>query len=467
VQLKNYKIINGMNKLKITFFYILITLSSKVFSQNYTDAKYYADESKKLLTEKEHIKAIEMIDKAIEIDSLNEDYYIQKADIYYENSKCEEGLDVLSKYLEIASNISEKGMLYMSDLVECSYSKEHSLKFLITASNGNFGDSKLILTQIISKCLDLKDYDNAIIYYNKYINLAPNDVESINSLYTLLYGLNKFDEAEKLLLSGLKNNSNNLSLFSNLAGFYFVRNDYASCISIMNRIIEQDYKVENIKHRAIVYEKYNQIGLAYEDYKKIIEIDKCNEESYSKILQYEYDNKNYESVITNSLKFINCNATAENILIDGLYTSMFFCNQNKKGVELLNRRLSQKPDYFLPYYTKAVILINQKKYEKALQYIELSLKSNGLNKSDYLTINLLKLGTYLVLKDYKSLSSFTTEYDLRQVISDNKTNISKTNEIKKVELNVFFDKQKGRINTSIAIPLKVMNLLNDKYGVSF
>ncbi|OOV17727.1 hypothetical protein [Flavobacterium sp. LM4] len=184
-------------------------------------------------------------------------------------------------------------------------------------------------------------------------------------------------------------------------------------------------------------------------------------------MQYEYDNKNYENVITNSLKFINCNATAENNLIDGLYTSMFFCNQNKKGVELLNRRLSQKPDVFLPYYTMAVILINQKEYEKALQYIELALKSNGLSKSDNLTINLLKLGIYLVLEDYKSLSSFATEYELRQIISDNKTNISKTNEIKKVELNVFFDKQKGIISTSITIPIKVINLLNDKYGVSF
>ncbi|KUJ60741.1 hypothetical protein AR687_17105 [Flavobacteriaceae bacterium CRH] len=456
-----------MNKLKIAFFYILITLFSKVFSQNYTDAKYYADESKKLLTKKEHIKAIEMIDKAIEIDSLNEDYYIQKAYIYYENSKCEDGLNVLLKHLEVAGNISEEGMLSMSELVECSYSKEHSLKFLITASNGNFGDSKLILTQIISKCLDLKDYDNAIIYYNKYIHLIPNDVDSINSLYTLLYGLNKFDEAEKLLLLGLKNNPGNLNLFSNLAGFYFATNDYTSCISIMNEIVKQDYIVENIKHRAIVYEKNNQIGLAYEDYKKIIQIDKCNEECYGKILQYEYDNKNYESVITNSLKFINCNAAAENNLIDGLYTSMFFCNKNKKGVELLNRRLSQKPDFFLPYYTKAIILINQKQYEKALQYIELTLKSNGLSKSDYLTINLLKLGVYLVLEDYNSLSSFATEYDLRQVISDNKTNISKTNKIKKVKLNVFFDKQKGIISTSIDIPVKVMNLLSDQYSVSF
>lgn len=456
-----------MNKFKIAFLYILITLFSKVFSQNYTDAKYYANESKKLLTEKEHIKAIKMIDKSIEMDSLNEDYYIQKADIYHENSKCEDGLNVLLKYLDISGNISEKGMLYMSELVECSYSKEHSLKFLITASNGNFGDSKLILTEIISKCLDLKDYDNAIIYYNKYIHLMPNDVDSINSLYTLLYGLDKFDEAEKLLLLGLKNNPDNLSLFSNLAGFYFVRNDYTSCISIMNKIVKQDCNVENIKHRAIVYEKDNQMGLAYEDYKKIIEIDKCNEESYSKILQYEYDNKNYESVITNSQKFINCNPTAENNLIDGLYTSMFFCNQNRKGVELLNKRLSQKPDLFLPYYTKAVILIKQKEYEKALQYIELALKSNGISKSDYLTVNLLKIGVYLVLEDYKSLSSFATEYDIKQVISDNRTNISKTNEIKKVELNVFFDKQKGIISTFIAIPVKVINLLNDKYGVSF
>ncbi|OOV17728.1 lipopolysaccharide assembly protein LapB [Flavobacterium sp. LM4] len=266
-----------MNKFKIALFYILITLFSKVFSQN-TNAKYYADESKRLVIQKEHKKAVEMIDKAIEIDSLNEDHYIQKANIYYENSKCEDGLNVLLKYLEIAGNISEKGILYISELIECAYSKEESLKVLIKAANGNFGDSKLILTQIISKSLDLKDYDNAVIYYNKYIHLIPDDVDSINSLYTLLYGLNKFDEAEKLLVLGLKNNPDNLSLLSNLAGFYFARKDYTSCISTMDKIVKLSYTVDNIKNRAIVYENNNQIGLAYEDYKRIIKIDKCNEE---------------------------------------------------------------------------------------------------------------------------------------------------------------------------------------------
>lgn len=455
-----------MNKFKIALFYILITLFSKVFSQNYTGAKYYADESKKLQLEKEHIKAIDMIDKAIEIDSLNEEFYMQKASIYYENSKCEEGLNVLLKHLDITGSISEKGMLLLSELVECSYSKEESLKLLIEAVNGNFGDSKLILIQIISKCLDLKDYENAVIYYDKYIHLMRNDIDSINSLYTILYGLNKFDEVEKLFLFGLKNNPDNLSLLSNFAGFYFARNNYTSCISILNKIVKQNYTVENIKNRAVVYEKNNQFELAYQDYKKIIKIDKCNDESYAKILQYEYDNKDYKNVITNSLKLINCNATAENNVIDGLYTSMFFCNQNKKGVEVLNKRLSQKPDFYLPYYTKAIILINQKEYENALQYIELALAGNGLSKSENSIINLLKLGVYLVLEDYKSLSSFVIEQDLKQVIIDNKTSISKPNEIKKAELNVFFDKQKGII-TSIAIPLKVINLLNDNYGITF
>ncbi|MFB9077670.1 tetratricopeptide repeat protein [Flavobacterium procerum] len=456
-----------MNKLKIALLYTLLTLSSKVFSQNYTDAKYYADESKKLLIEKEHTKSIEMIDKAIKIDSLNEDYYIQKAEIYYEDSKCEKGLEVLLKHIDITGGISEKGMVYISELVECSFSKEKSLKTLITAANSNYGDSKLILTQIISKSLDLKDYDNAILYYNKYINLTPNDVDSINSLYTLLYGLNKFDEAEKLLLSGLNNNPDNPILLSNLTGFYFARNDYASCISIINKILKQNYTIENIKYRAIVYEKNNQMELAYNDYKKIIEIDNCNEEAYRKILQYEYDNRNYENVISNSLNFINCNAKAENDLIDGLYTSMFFLNENKKGVKLLDKRLSQKPDVFLPYYTKAIILIKQKEYEKALQYIELALKSNNIDKSDYLTINLLKLGIYLVLEDYKSLSSFATVYDLTKVISENNASISRSKEAKKVELNVSFDKQKGIINNTLVIPSKTMNLLIDKYGVSF
>lgn len=381
---------------------------------------------------------------------------------------CETAGQTLLEYVSRINPKTENIFLYISKLyIECENDNEVGLEVLKSALDGPFSNSQKIAKQLVLNYIQLEDHENTIYYLKKYLELAPNDIESHNNLFEFLFVLNRFDEAENALLLGLKNNHEDITLLTKLSKYYYNRKKYESCISILNRILKKEYTVDNIKDRAIVYEENNQLDKAYDDYKKIIEIDKCNLEFYTKVLSYEYNNRMYEKVISNSLKSIKCDSSYEKVVIDGLYTSLFFCNDFKTGTEYLDKRLLSKPNNYLPYYLKAITLFNQKSYDQALNYLELALKyNNTISSVEISKINLLKYGIYLVTEDYESFAKIWKENDSKQLNNELLPFVTPvTIQNKKTVLSVIFDKKTGLINTSLIVPDEIFKILNDKHGI--
>ena len=203
----------------------------------------------------------------------------------------------------------------------------------------------------------------------------------------------------------------------------------------------------------------------YEDLNRIIEIENCNAEYYSKILQYEYENKMYEKVIENSYKVIECNASYENSILDGLYTSLFFCGDFLKGNLYLDKKLASNPNNINPYYIKSLILLKNKQYDDVLKCLDLALKSKDIEKNDIVNINTVKFGFYLLKEDYQGFVNYFNSGDVKTL--DNNLNFTfiEDSKSKVTEIKTDFNKTTGAVNSSIIIPTKVFKLLEHKYGL--
>ena len=310
-----------------------------------------------------------------------------------------------------------------------------------------------------------KKYDEGIKYYRQYIKLKPDDIDSVIDFSRIIYSYEGSENGINEIKNNLQNNPNNLELLKCLASFYNFNKDYINAIEVQNQIIKSYYTVENINVRAILYSQLGKPDKVYEDLNRIIEIENCNAEYYSKILQYEYENKMYEKVIENSYKVIECNASYENSILDGLYTSLFFCGDFLKGNLYLDKKLASNPNNINPYYIKSLILLKNKQYDDVLKCLDLALKSKDIEKNDIVNINTVKFGFYLLKEDYQGFVNYFNSGDVKTL--DNNLNFTfiEDSKSKVTEIKTDFNKTTGAVNSSIIIPTKVFKLLEHKYGL--
>ncbi|MEZ0129885.1 hypothetical protein AB9T88_09030, partial [Flavobacterium sp. LBUM151] len=343
--------------------------------------------------------------------------------------------------------------------------KDIATEGLITyIENKKYQNNEMIIYLAIRLCNN-KKYDEGIKYYKQYIKLKPDDIDSVIDFSRIIYSYEGSENGINEIKNNLQNNPNNLELLKCLASFYNFNKDYINAIEVQNQIIKSYYTVENINVRAILYSQLGKPDKVYEDLNRIIEIENCNAEYYSKILQYEYENKMYEKVIENSYKVIECNASYENSILDGLYTSLFFCGDFLKGNLYLDKKLASNPNNINPYYIKSLILLKNKQYDDVLKYLDLALKSKDIDKNDIVNINTVKFGFYLLKEDYQGFVNYFNSGDVKTL--DNNLNFTfiEDSKSKVTEIKTDFNKTTGAVNSSIIIPTKVFKLLEHKYGL--
>ncbi|MBF4508834.1 tetratricopeptide repeat protein [Flavobacterium sp. JLP] len=422
------------------------------------------EQSKTYFEKKQYKKALFYINESLAFNQLNRDYLMLKTKILFSDSNCLDGFNTITKLIVNENGQQDdEAITYFSELLDCLGETDKSTKILNDYVKKY--KSSEILARLAQRYFILKDYDKSVHFYKELIKLNPKDVAAIIDLSGIYSFLNKKDEVRELTLQGLKDNENCIPLLNNLASYYFMEKEFESAIQIENQIIKIQTNVENLASRAMFYEYNKQFSEAYEDYKRIILLDKCNAFHYSKILQYEYNNRMYEKVIENSYKVINCNASYENSIIDGLYTSLFFTGDFKKGNLYLDKKLALNPDNFNPYYIKSLLLLQDKQYDKGLVYLDLALKSADVNKIDILNVNIAKLGYYLLKEDYQGFVNYLNSGDVKTLNNNLNFTFIEDDKSKITEIKTDFNKNTGVINSSILIPTKVFRLLERKYGL--
>ncbi|WP_159433936.1 tetratricopeptide repeat protein [Flavobacterium fontis] len=445
---------------------ILIYIFSfpNVFAQ--IDSNKYFENSKQFLKNENYEKALIEIDKALDSDSLNRDYLLQKIKIQYFNSDCNSAFETLEKLIKRDNRLCDETVSYFCDLSDCIKEPKMGTEILTKYVDAKKFESNEMLIRLGQRYFITKEYDKSIFYYRESIKLNPKDVNAIIDLARILYVFkNNSEEAKEELLKGLENNKNNILLLTYLASCYHNDNDINSAINIINQIIILDYNSEHIASRAMLYELKGEKSKAYNDYKKIIELNKCNLEYYLKILQYEFENRLYNEVIQNSFKLIECDKKNEEILLDVLYSSLFFCGDIDKGIVYLDKKLRLKPNTFNPYYFKANVLLRNGQYEEVLKYLNLALNTEDIDKENVVQINHLKFGYYLLKEDYNGFESYLKSNNVKSL--DNNLNFTfiENHKVKKTEIRIDFNKENGTINSTVIIPTKVFKLLKNKYGL--
>nr|WP_315258549.1 tetratricopeptide repeat protein [uncultured Flavobacterium sp.] len=449
-------------KIRVLVLFTFVFSCSNLFAQ--IDSKKYFENSKLFTENKNYDKALIEIDNALKLDSLNKDYLLLKVKILYNKSDCSNAIVELQKIVLNEDKFDDVTVSYYSDLFDCIGESKKATETLLEYIKEN--KSEEIFIRLAQRYFKIKDYDKSIFYYRESIKLNPYDIDAIIDLTRILYAFKSSDEAINEVSKGLENNKNNIRLLTYLASCYHNNKDFNKAIEIENQIIKLEYKPEHIASRAMLYELQGKKAEAYEDHKIIIKLVKCNQEYFFKVLQYEFENRLYEKVIENSYKVITCDAKNESIVLDGLYTSLFFSGDFEKGSQYLDKRIASNPDNFNPYYIKSLLLLKNKQYENVLKNLELALKSKDADKENILRANLLKFGYYLLKEDYKGFVSYWKTGNVKSL--DNKLNFAfvENSEKEKTEIKIDFNKNTGEVTSSIIIPTKVFRLLRDKYGLT-
>ncbi|KFF04855.1 tetratricopeptide repeat protein [Flavobacterium reichenbachii] len=439
---------------------ILIMFScSHLFSQN--DSRKYYDESLALEKTKDYDKSLIFVNKALEVDGQKRDYLLQKVKLLYFKSKCKDAINILESIITSENKFDDITVTYFAELTDCLGNNKIATQALLDYINQN--NSPEVTAVVAQRYFTMEKYDEAIFYYRKLIKINPNDIDAIIDLSRILYAYQSKEEALKELMKGLETNNENIKLLTFLASGYHNMKEYDKAINIVNKIIALELKPEHLASRAMLYELQGNKKEAYKDYKKIIELVKCNLEYYQKILQYEIENKMYENVINDSYDIINCSKDYESFLLDGLYTSLFFQNNFVEGNKYLERRLKQNPDNFNPYYLKILYSLEKREFSDILKYADLALKTKDIEENDKVNISLLKLGYYLLKEDYPALVEYWKSGAIKSLDNNlNFTIIENTSDRAEVKTN--YNKETGVINSTLVIPTKILKLLSDKYN---
>lgn len=445
--------------------FILISVLSFFNMFGQINSNQYFEMSKKLTTDQNFDKALSSIDNALKLDSLNRTYLLQKVKILFYKSDCESGLIILNKLLTKEKKPDDETISYFCDLADCLNESSQASEILTDYVEKKKFKSNEMIVKLAQRLYLEKNYEKSIYYYKEYLKLNSKDTNAIIDLARITYSYRGSEEGIKIIKNALNDIENNIELLTCLSNFYFIGKNYQKAIEIENQIIKLNYDATHIATRAMLYEKTEKLDKAYEDNIKVISLLKCNSEYYyTKVLQYEFDNRLFENVVNHSLELIECNKSYEASVIDGLYTSLFFCGDFEKGKFYLEKKLTTDPDTFNPYYLKLLLLFKDKQYDDILKYIDLAEKTKDIDSTNLNNIKLLKFSYYLVKEDYEGFINYWKSGEVKSL--DNNLNFTfvegTMSDITKLETN--FNKETGVINTTLVIPSKVFKLLMDKYN---
>ena len=215
------------------------------------DPEVYEYLSRYFFTIGEHEKAIEQINEAIKLDSIEPNLFYWKARFLVETNQ--------------------------DDLAEISYTKTIELD---SKNSKRFYDRALFYVR------QKKDYNKALEDYNESIKLAPSNL-------TYLYGRAKFFKDEllnndKAILDFeklLKIDSTNLNAFNGIGLIYKDQGKLDLAITQFTKGIELENTNKSgaaycYRNRAEIYAKQNLLDKALADYNKAIELDSNNSQRY-------------------------------------------------------------------------------------------------------------------------------------------------------------------------------------------
>ena len=119
-----------------------------------------------------------------------------------------------------------------------------------------------------------KKWDDSISTVQQALVLAPNDAQLHGGLGRILLQKHDFAAAEKELRIALRLDGKNLSYLKDLSSTFFLGGNYPMALATLDEIAKVEQPGAGVWFiRAICYDKLNQPKLAWESYRKFLELD--------------------------------------------------------------------------------------------------------------------------------------------------------------------------------------------------
>ena len=233
---------------------------------------------------KDYEKALEYINKAIEMVPEDALYYNNRAVIYHYNlNEKEKALADYNKAVELDPEDS-----YYLDQRADFYEDEKEWELALAdniKSNQLEPNSTSSYHGISYNKIKLKQFQGAIDNYLNALNLEnlENDdkyylLKTIGATYN--FGLNDFKNSKKYLEDAIDLNAENSDAYLEMGDLFAKNSENKKALEYYNKAIEVDSTDIPIYYRSIFYYRTGQYDLAFEDVKKVRNIDPTNPASY-------------------------------------------------------------------------------------------------------------------------------------------------------------------------------------------
>ncbi|MGA1226890.1 MAG: tetratricopeptide repeat protein [Tamlana sp.] len=307
------------------------------------------------------IEADELLNQLYTLDPMNEEIYIQKANIFSKKDEHQQAIDVLKRALELTDDDDDVVDLY--SLIGMEY-------------------------------LFLDEYENAKAYFMKCLE---EDIEDYSALYNIIYCfefLNQYEDAISYLNIFLDKNPYCEVAWHQLGKQYFALKDYKKALTAFDfAVISDDTFVGAYLERGKVLEKLKHYEDAIENYTITLKLDEPTSFALLRI------GNCYEKLGNNdlALQFYDRTVHEDPLLDKGWIAITKFYNKkgdNQKALYFINKAINIDSENVI--YWKLYSQINQRLnlYEEAERGFKRTLELGNYELNTWLSRGdlLIKLG---------------------------------------------------------------------------
>jgi tetratricopeptide (TPR) repeat protein len=146
--------------------------------------------------------------------------------------------------------------------------------------------------------LHMKKFDHAKLSYENALKLNKDLLVAQIGLFLALKGLGKLDDAIVLGVGIIRRDPNMLSCRKALKDIYLQRNEEDKAIKEIAIIVSHDpLDVGSYKQMAQIYEKRKDLEMAFDAYKKVLNLDSDDKEALLFVGTVQYQQANYDESI--------------------------------------------------------------------------------------------------------------------------------------------------------------------------
>ena len=320
--------------------------------QNIDEDEYYTytnfisyfvyDENKFNDTIEIYIKYLKRLDKLLEESDDNFEVYKERGDLRAKIGFYNDAIDDYQKALELNPNYKEadKALTDTKNNLDIhNFINNYSLIENDLYKDSGYYFNKACNFYYKGKCKE------AIVYYNKAIELDPNNSAAYNNRGNAKKDLVQYEEALKDYNKAIELDHNNSAAYYNRGSLKINLEEYKEAIKDFNKAIELDHNyLYAYNNRGNVKYKLGQYEEAIKDYNRAIELDN-----------------------NDSIAYYNIGLSKANL------------GQYEEAIKNYNKAIELEPNFSMTYNNRGVAKENLKKYEEALKDYEKALELDPNN----------------------------------------------------------------------------------------